>query len=135
MECSICYEKFIYPTSKVEFEKLFENYNNINYTLDKRRNFLNFMRLVITSRHNETIQCETPNCNSIICSNCWTKYTDRENESFDKFDNTLDKCPFCKQVYWKYYMKNIVHFELLMKVLNVDEFNEYTFKKMFPQFN
>jgi len=131
MECSLCYEKFIYPNSSIELEELFENYNNINSSINERENFIKFMNFVITTRHNRTMQCETEKCNSIICFNCWTKYTDRENESIDgSFDKTLDKCPFCRQVYWKYYMKNIVHSELLMKVLNEDEFINIIMEKM-----
>jgi hypothetical protein len=136
MECSICFEKFIFPNSNEEsFETLYSNYKK-DEIIDEYKKLINFKHLIITTKHDSTIKCETPNCNSTLCNNCFTKLTFNGKELEDAYEedfpseNTLFKCPFCRQVYYKYYMKVNILNELLEKVLGVEKYRKYMIKKL-----
>ena len=129
MECAICYEKFFTPKTKEEFEKIYKE--NV-----KNNELMKFMNLLITSNHNETHTCSTPNCGCLICGDCWIKITcngkDIDEMTEDDIPSIYDYfyCPYCRQIDWKHYMKNVL-IELQQKVLG-DEFDEMYFRKLFP---
>lgn len=125
MECAICYEKFFKPKSQVEFEKIYKE-NVKNNTCDEIDNFVN---LLITSKHNNTYTCPTPNCKCLICGNCWIKITNKgEDDMPSNYDYFV--CPYCRQIDWKDYMMNVVLMELQKKNLGENEFINLIYKKM-----
>ena len=136
MECAICFEKFFTPKTKEDFEKIYKkNVKNNDYS-----EIMKFENLLITSKHNETHACSTPNCECLICRDCWIKIT---HKGKDIMEATLDDmpsiydyfiCPYCRNIDWKYYMNNVFN-ELQQKVLGEEEFNELFYKKCFPEFD
>lgn len=132
MECAICYEKFFTPKTKEEFEKIYKE-------SVKNNELMKFKNLLITSKHNETHTCSTPNCECLICGDCWIKITcngkDIDEMTEDDIPSIYDyfQCPYCRQIDWKHYMKNVL-IELQQKVLG-DEFDEMYIRKLFPEFN
>jgi hypothetical protein len=85
---------------------------------------------------NETkYSCPTLNCKCIICIDCWIKFTHNGKNIEEMTENdmpnihTYFKCPYCKQINWKYYMNN-VFIELQQKVLGEEEFYEIMFKPL-----
>ena len=132
MECAICYEKFFTPKTKEELQVLIsENVKNKCY-----KEIENFKNLLITNKHNETRSCHTPNCECIICGDCWIKITHKgksiDEITDDDFPNINDTfvCPYCKMIDWKYYMKNVFN-ELQKKVLGEERFRDLLFEKLF----
>tara|TARA_B110000971_G_C19517776_1_gene280389 strand:- start:120 stop:446 length:327 start_codon:yes stop_codon:yes gene_type:complete len=81
--CSICYEEFT-----EEYENMIRNPNGYVVRSD----------LDIGISH----ECETKNCEYIICHVCEMKII---NEMDDK--DTF-KCPMCRQYHWKY------HFDIMV---------------------
>ena len=132
MECAICYEKFFIPKTQEEFERICEeNVKNNNY--DEIQKFLN---LVITSKHNTTHSCSTPNCECLICEDCWIKVTygksiDEMTEE-DMSNNFHFKCPHCRQVDWKDCMNNVFN-ELHSNVLGEEEALEVIYRRCFRE--
>ena len=131
MECAICYEKFFKPKTKEELESLInENIKNKSY-----KEIEKFKNLLITNKHNETHTCSTPNCECIICGDCWIKITHKgksiHEATDDDFPNISDKfvCPYCKIIDWKYYMNNVFN-ELQKKVLGEEGFIDLLCSKM-----
>jgi hypothetical protein len=135
MECAICYEKFFTPKTKKELEMLL----NIHVNNKDFNTIMKFRNLLITDNHNETHSCSTPNCNCLICGDCWIKVTHNGKNIDEAYDDdipniyTYFQCPFCRNVDWKYYMKNVLN-ELQQKVLGEEAFNEMYFNKVFPEF-
>jgi hypothetical protein len=132
MECAICYEKFFRPTSEKEFEKMYkENVKNNTYY-----EIMKFKNLLITFNHNTNHYCLTPNCECIICRDCWIKITHNGKSLVEMTEDDMPsiydyfECPFCKQIDWKDYMNNVLN-ELQKKVLGEKEFNEVFYKKIF----
>jgi hypothetical protein len=135
MECAVCYEKFFTPKTKEEFEKIYkENVKNNDFS-----ELIKFENLLITSKHNFSHKCSTPNCECLICGECWMKIT-HNGKDFDDIDEDdmpsiydYFQCPYCRQIDWKHYMKNVL-IELQQKVLG-DEFTaEMCFLELFPEF-
>jgi len=131
MECAICYEKFLIPKTQEELEKMFkENINDYN-------EIMKFNNLLITFKHNNTHICPTPNCNCLICGDCWIKITHNGKGIDDMTEDDMPsmyeyfKCPYCRQIDWKYYMENVFN-ELQKKLLSEEEFLDIFFKKCFP---
>lgn len=134
MECAICYEKFFTPKTKEEFEKVYkENVKNNDYD-----EIMKFKNLLITSKHNYTHTCPTPNCECIICSDCWIKITHNGKNLMEADEDNMPsiydlfKCPYCTQIDWKDYMNNVFN-ELQKKVLGEDEFIKAVYKRLFPR--
>ena len=103
MECAICYDKFYTPKTHKELKKMYkQNVKNDNFD-----DIMKFKNLLITSNHNETHVCSTPNCKCVICRTCWIKITE---EKYDK-NATMDdfRCPYCKNIDWKDYMKKVLN--------------------------
>ena len=122
MDCAICYEKFFINKKEEELDKIFEDAVMKNdYNELTRLNYL-----IITPHHNTTHICSTPNCECIICHNCWFKITHKGKGMFEATDddapNMYDKfiCPYCRNVDWKDYMNNVFH-ELRVKLLTREE--------------
>jgi len=129
MECAICYEKFFRPKTKEELEKMYdENVNDYN-------ELMKFENLLITSKHNTTHSCSTQNCECIICGDCWIKITHNgksiDEIMVDDMPSIYDyfKCPFCRQIDWKYYMNNVFN-ELQKKVLGEEEYFTHLVNKI-----
>jgi hypothetical protein len=130
MECAICYEKIFTPTTEEECKKI---YNEIVKNEDYIE-IMKFYNLVITPKHNNTHTCSTPNCECVICGDCWIKIT---HKGKDIMDATVDDmpsiydqftCPYCRNIDWKDYMNNVFN-ELQKKVLGEEEFKELFLKK------
>ena len=52
---------------------------------------------------NLSLECETENCECIICHKCEMKLL-----SDPKIDDEYIKCPMCRQTYWKNYFTTMV---------------------------
>jgi hypothetical protein len=133
MECAICYEKFFIPKSQEDFEKIYnENVKDENYD-----EIIKFKNLLITPKHDETHSCSTPNCDCIICKDCWIRITHNgkaiDEMSADDMPGIYDyfKCPYCRQIDWKDYMNNVFD-ELQQKILGKEEFIKVLRKRCFP---
>ena len=120
MECSICYENFFIPKTREEVE------NKIKEIRKNKKDFEKFKNLLITSKHNTSYICSTPNCESLICRDCWTKikFKDVDLDTFN-YDNVSSMfntfiCPYCRKPDWKDYM-NDVFMELRLKLLSNEE--------------
>ena len=135
MECAICYENFFIPETEEEFKNMY----NKNVQDNNLEQIMKFTNLLITSNHNTSYKCPTPNCNCIICGDCWIKIThnvkdiDEILEYENKYNYNYFKCPYCRQIDWKEYMNN-VFIELQSKLLPEDIFLKETFKRLFPKF-
>ena len=134
MECAVCYEKFFTPKTQEELEKIYkENVKNNDYD-----EIIKFNNLLITPKHNNTHSCSTPNCECLICGNCWIKITHNgknlmeadEDDMPSKYD--YFECPYCRQIDWKDYMNNVFN-ELQVKVLGHEEAVEAIYKRFFPE--
>ena len=120
MECAICYETFFIPKNKAEFENFWKE----NVPNDSCDEIMRFRNLLITSKCNNTHSCSIPNCECLICGDCWGKITHKDDVRLlvDDLPSMYDyfKCPYCREVDWKDYMHNVL-FELQKKVLGGDE--------------
>lgn len=137
MECSICFEGFMFPKNEEELKELRKLYfknikeeyqkaklENNKELLDKNLVELitkqsKFEGLIITDIYNTTYKCSTKKCNTIICNDC-LKLLKSNGKNWHKVDEDFDfksliKCPYCRTTDFKEYMKNSVHVELLMK--------------------
>jgi hypothetical protein len=130
MECAICYEKFFTPKSQEEFEKIYnENVKDDNYD-----EIMKFKNLLITPKHNHTHSCSTPNCEYLMCGDCWIKTTHNGKGIYELTEHDIPsiydyfKCPYCRQIDWKDYMNNVFN-ELQEKVLGKEEFINAFFKR------
>ena len=123
MECAICYEKFYTPKTHKELKKIYkQNVKNDNFD-----DIMKFKNLLVTANHNETHVCSTPNCECVICRDCWIKITE---EKYDK-NATMDyfRCPYCRNIDWKDYMRKVLN-ELQEKVLGEEEFKKIFIEKV-----
>ena len=131
MKCAICFETFFRPKTKKELEKMYdENVKNNDYN-----EVMKFETLLITTKHNTTHACSTPNCERIICGDCWVKITHNGKSIDEMMENDMPsiydyfECPFCRQIDWKYYMNNVFN-ELQKKVLGEEEFYKRVSQKI-----
>jgi hypothetical protein len=140
MECAICYEKFFTPKSQEEFEiKLEDIVNN-----DSEGGICKFLNYLITDKYNTTYKCPIPNCECVVCSDCYisiqinddinTEY-EEDNEYNDiPSNNSKFRFPYCRNIDWKDYMNGVFN-ELQMKVLGKNKFEKILFKKCFSEFD
>ena len=77
--CSICYNEFYDEDDKDKY--YYDDELDINLSLE----------------------CETENCECIICHKCEMKLL-----SDPKIDDEYIKCPMCRQTYWKNYFTTMV---------------------------
>ena len=127
MECSICAEKFINPKeySKEQFVEL------MNENIDKKKGlesdkYMRFHSLVLTK--DNPFKCNTPNCESVYCLQCYTKIKQRDDHDkwgYDKKDTF--QCAYCRNIDYKDYMKNNVLDDMMLKVLGPKEFALWVF--------
>ena len=141
MECAICYQKFYKPKTQGEFKKIYneiiESVKNNNYDeIDEIVEVMRMKNFIITPKHNTTHSCSTPNCESIICCDCWTKITHNGKNMYQVNENDIPniyqyfECPFCRQIDWKGYMNNVFN-ELQQKVLGNEDFYKVLYEKTF----
>ena len=97
---------------------------------------MKFKNLLITSKHNDTHTCPTPNCECIICGDCWIKikYGKNIDEMLEEdiSNNYHFECPYCRQVDWKDCMNNVFN-ELQSKVLGKEEALEAIYRRCFQE--
>ena len=131
MECAICFSKFFIPKTKEELDIMYkENVKNNDYVeIDK------FKNLLITSKHNTTHTCSIPNCECLICGDCWIKITHKGKDimeaTIDDMPSIYDYfiCPYCRNIDWKDYMNNVFN-ELQRKVLGDEEFQKIIIERI-----
>ena len=153
MECSICYESFIFPKTKEELMILQEKYykeskekyekmklkNNDKLEEDKGLiEYINkmsiFEGLVITNKHNLTYKCITNNCSYIICGFCLERLKSNGKSPLDMTDNDiinsnrLIKCPNCRTYDFKEYMKNVLHELKFIVAKKNNKLDDYSIK-------
>ena len=135
MECSICYEKFIISVEEFDVFMNSVDRKNIN-------KFMKFQNLFITKR-NKPVICCIDTCKSIFCYDCITNIRmggnimDMTQEELDKIDHTTItnyKCPFCRNIDWKNYMKIVVLNQLQNKILTDDEYYKQLWENMTRKF-
>ena len=155
MQCSICFENFMFPKNEKELKELSKSYfmdiiekyqkaeleNNEElfdkYLKERIVKKSKFEALIITDIYNTTYKCSTKNCNTIICNNCLNLVKTNGKNIFEETDEDLKeeyrliKCPYCRTTDYKEYMKNSVHWELLMKGKNREAIIEDIFKPKF----
>jgi hypothetical protein len=119
MECSICYEQFIQPTSDDNCEELkkefMTNHNDDNYKDIK------YMSLLLLPNMKPRYRCQNGKCCKYICDYCYEN-TINEKELF--------KCHYCRINDYKTYMKINVLRELQIKVLGEDGFRKWWKEQM-----
>ena len=102
MECTICYETFLTPKTKRDFLTLLNEHETIDH----------FLNRVMTPTYNTTYTCPTRNCERLFCKQCWT--TIKTKGRVPSYSHYFT-CPFCRQIDWKNYKKNVLY-ELKEKV-------------------
>ena len=120
MKCSICYELFIKAEdySKDDYLKLAQK------AMINSEEFLRLHCLLITNTRNELLntqifRCHTPGCNAVFCCVCYIKIKSDGDEACslgDKF-----KCPYCRNIDLKDYMKHNVLNQMMCKILKPEE--------------
>ena len=132
MECAICYEKFIMTETMTEKEQNKLENEIKNYS---REEMMKFSNLLITKNRNLTHTCSTPNCECVICGDCWIKITHNgkcsdtcTDDDEPKFGDTF-VCPYCRIIDWKDYMTTNVLLELQVKLLGNDVASEALARK------
>jgi len=111
MECSICYEQFIQPTSddnRKELEEEFDKNHNDYYK------WFRYCALLILPNGMPKYKCPNDKCCKYMCDYCYEKTI---NEL-----GTLFKCHYCRVIDYKTYMNRNVLPELQFKVLGKDGF-------------
>jgi hypothetical protein len=114
MECSICYENFIQPSSDENYEELKKEFmTNHNHDNDKD---IKFMSLLLFPNRTPRYRCQNDKCCQCMCDYCYEN-TINEKELF--------KCHSCRVNDYKTYMKINVLRELQIKVLGDDGFRKW----------
>ena len=109
MECALCFEKFIKPKTQEEYAEIYKKMESITDYIE----LVKFKNFIITPKHNYTHTCSTPNCDCLICGECWNKITSNGKGILEETDDDMPsiydyfKCPFCRNIDWKYYMNNV----------------------------
>ena len=110
MECSICYEQFIQPSSNEHYEELEKKFMTI-HNKDENKD-IKFGGLLLLPNMTP-YKCPTYECNKYICDYCYDKLYD---------DKEIHKCAYCRRNDYKtYYKKNVLR-QLQIKVLGKDGF-------------
>lgn len=129
MECSICYEKFITVNS-------FEEFKILMGSVDKKdvSGFVKFQHMI-----NKPFICCIDTCKSICCDGCISNIRtggnimDMTEEDIEELeDQTIHnyKCPFCRNIDWKGYMKTVVLNQLQSQILTDDEYYNQVFERL-----
>lgn len=114
MECAICYNKFIQPTSDENCEELKKEFM-ANHTYDNDKD-IKYMSLLLIPNMKPRYRCQNDKCGMYMCDYCYEN-TINEKELF--------KCHYCRMNDYKTYMKINVFRELQIKVLGKDGFRKW----------
>jgi len=110
MECSICFEQFIRPTSNDNYTELYNEF------MEKNNDDIKFLSLLLLPNQMPKHRCHNDRCDKYLCEDCYEKSID---------DTTLFKCHYCRCSEYKIYMSKNVLRELQIKVLGEDGFRKY----------
>ena len=119
MECSICWEKFIQPSSNENCEELKKEFM-ANHNGDNNRD-IKYMSLLLLPNMTPRYRCQNKKCYKYICDYCYEN-TINEKELF--------KCHYCRMNDYKTYMNINVLRELQIKVLGKDDFIKLLIEKI-----
>ena len=117
MECSICYEQFIQPTSdenRKELEEEFDKNHNDHYK------WFRYCALLLLPNEMPKYKCHNDKCCKYMCDYCYEKTIN---------DTKLFKCHYCRMNDYKTYMNINVLRELQIKVLGKDGFIKLLIEK------
>ena len=114
MECSICWEKFIQPSSNENCEELKKEFM-ANHNGDNNRD-IKYMSLLLLPNMTPIYRCQNKKCYKYICDYCYEN-TINEKELF--------KCHYCRMNDYNIYMKVNVLRELQIKVLGEEGFRKW----------
>jgi hypothetical protein len=114
MECSICYENFIQPSSNENYEELEKEFM-INHNDDNYKD-IKFCSLLLLPNRTPRYRCPNEKCYKYICDYCYEN-TINEKELF--------MCHYCRMNDYKTYVKVNVLRELQIKVLGEEGFRKW----------
>jgi hypothetical protein len=114
MECSICWENFIQPSSNENCEELKKEFM-ANHNGDNNRD-IKYMSLLLLPNMIPRYRCQNEKCYKYICDYCYEN-TINEKELF--------KCHYCRMNDYNVYMKVNVLRELQIKVLGEEGFRKW----------
>ena len=114
MECSICWENFIQPSSNENCEELKKEFM-ANHNGDNNRD-IKYMSLLLLPNMIPRYRCQNEKCYKYICDYCYEN-TINEKELF--------KCHYCRMNDYKTYVKVNVLRELQIKVLGEEGFRKW----------
>ena len=111
--------------------------NDLAYTMDQggkdeiftSGNFWKIQGLLINNKTNDVMntnifKCHTPGCNVLFCYTCYNKIkknSDYDDESEPYSYNNKFKCPYCRNIDFKDYMKHNVLNQMMCKILTPEE--------------
>ena len=122
MECSICYENFIQPSSDENYEELKKEFmTNHNDDNDKE---LKYLSLLLLRNMKPRYRCQNDKCCKYMCDYCY-EYTINEKNLF--------KCHYCRINDYKTYMKINVLRELQIKVLGDGGFKKWYKEQLYDK--
>jgi hypothetical protein len=114
MECSICYENFIQPSSDETCEELKKEFMTKHN--DDNDKGIKFISLLLFPNRMPRYRCPNDKCCQYMCAYCYEN-TINEKELF--------KCHYCRVNDYKTYMEINVLRELQIKVLGEDGFRKW----------
>lgn len=109
MECSICYEQFIRPTSDENRKALEEEFDKNHNDYDKWFRYCALLLLLPIDM--PRYKCRNDKCCKYMCDYCYEKTIDKKK---------IFKCHYCRVNDYKTYMTTNVLQELQFKVLGKD---------------
>ena len=113
MECSICYEQFIQPTSDENRKELEEEFGK-NHNDDYK--WVRYCALLLLPNTKPRYKCNNDKCCKYMCDFCYEK-TINEKKIF--------KCHYCRMNDYNTYMNINVLRELQIKVLGEEGFRKW----------
>ncbi len=113
MECSICYEQFIIPSSEENYQKLENEFMN-NHENDDNKD-IKFMSLLLLPNMTPAYKCHNNKCSKYMCDYCYNNTVNNKK---------LFQCHYCRTHDYKTYMQINVLRELQIKILGEDGFKK-----------
>ena len=120
MNCSICYEYFIQPSSNEDYKELEKKFM-IEHNKDNNKD-IKFLSLLLISNCKPKYMCSNDKCGMYMCDYCYDN-TINEKELF--------KCHYCRTNDYKKYMKINVLRELQIKILGKEGFKKWYMEQLF----
>jgi hypothetical protein len=114
MECSICFEQFIQPSSDENCEELKKDFM-ANHTSDNDKD-IKYLALLLLPNMSPRYSCQNDKCRMHLCDYCYEMSID---------EKVLFNCHYCRLNDYKTYMKINVLRELQIKVLGKDGFRKW----------